>query len=162
MIDVRVFEFAEADLEAISELHGRCFDERWSAPFLSSMLATPGCFCVLAGPESAPDGFLMGRVAADEVEILTLAVRSDRRRRGIGTALVGFAAAHAAALGAAAMFLEVGASNASARSLYAARGFLSVGERRGYYPSGSGPPEDAIILRARLPLEPLGKRPGLG
>lgn len=162
MIDVRVFEFAEADLDAISELHGRCFDERWSAPFLSSLLATPGCFCVFAGRKSAPDGFLVGRVAADEVEILTLAVRPEHRRRGIGGALVGFAGAHAAGLGAAAMFLEVGVSNAPARALYGARGFLPVGERRGYYASGTGPPEDAIILRARLPLEPLGKRPGLG
>jgi ribosomal-protein-alanine N-acetyltransferase len=162
MIDARIFESDQADLDAISELHGRCFAEQWSTSFLSSLLATPGCFGVVAGPKSVPDGFLVGRVAAEEVEILTLAVRSECRRRGIANVLVGFAAAHAVSLGAAAMFLEVGTSNARARALYAARGFLPVGERRGYYASDTGQPEDAIILRASLPLEPLGKRPGLG
>lgn len=161
MIEVRAFDTVQ-DLDVISEMHASCFDERWSAAFLSSLLATPGCFGVVAGPASIPDGFIIGRVAADEVEILTLAVRPERRRLGIGNALVGFAADHAAKLGAAAMFLEVGAANASARALYAARGFAPVGQRRGYYPSNTGPPEDAIILRARLPLQPLGKRPRLG
>jgi [ribosomal protein S18]-alanine N-acetyltransferase len=162
MIDLRMLELADADLDALSELHGSCFDARWSASFLQSLLTTPGCFGVVAGAKSAPDGLIVGRVAADEVEVLTLAVRPERRRSGIGGALVGLAAVHAATLGAVAMFLEVGTSNASARALYATRGFLPVGERRGYYASSSGPPEDAIILRASLPLDPLGKRRGVG
>jgi len=162
MIDVRLLDSADTDFEALSKLHGRCFDDRWSPSFLKSLLTTPGCFGVVAGAKSAPDGLIVGRVAADEVEILTLAVRPERRRRGIADALVDLCAVHAATLGAAAMFLEVGMSNAPARALYAARGFLSVGERRGYYASSDGPPEDAIILRASLPLDPLGKPRELG
>jgi ribosomal-protein-alanine N-acetyltransferase len=157
MIDLHLLALPDADLDAIAALHERCFDECWSASFLSSVLAAPGCFGVVAGPNSAPDAFIVGRVAADEVEVLTLAVQPESRRRGIGGALVDFAASHAARLGAKAMFLEVGRSNATARSIYATRGFLPVGERRGYYDSGSGPREDAIILRASLPLDPLGK-----
>ena len=162
MIGVRLLKLAEADLNTLSELHGHCFKDRWSASYLSSLLITPGTFAVVSGPQSGPDGFVIGRVAADEVEILTLAVRPERRRRGIGSALVDYAAAHAAALGAAAMFLEVDALNVSARGLYAAQGFLPVGERPGYYAASGDSRGDAIILRASLPLAPLGKRPGLG
>ena len=159
---VRVLACANTNFDAMAELHGRCFDECWSADFFASLLVTPGCFLVVAGPTAAPDGLIVGRCAADEVEILTLAVRPDRRRSGIGGSLVDFAATHAARSGAGAMFLEVGTSNIAARTLYAARGFMSVGERRAYYGSGSGPREDAIVLRASLPLGPLGKCPGLG
>jgi ribosomal-protein-alanine N-acetyltransferase len=42
------------------------------------------------------------------------------------------------------MFLEVRESNSAARALYASRGFLAVGRRRGYYRS---PVEDALVLR---------------
>jgi ribosomal-protein-alanine N-acetyltransferase len=152
MTHLRILELADADLDALSGLHGRCFDDCWSASFLLTLLTTPGCFCAVIGAKSAPDGFLVGRVAADEAEILTLAVRPERRRRGLGGALVDLAAVHAATLGAASAFLEVGTSNASARALYAARGFLPVGERHGYYASSNRLPEDAIILRASLPL----------
>lgn len=157
MIEPRLLKLAQADLGAIAELHGRCFADRWSPSFLSSLLVTPGCFALVAAPDTAPDGFIVGRVASNEAEILTLAVRPESRRRGIGGALVDAAAAHAARLGAAAMFLEVGVSNAPARGLYETRGFHSVGERRAYYATTSGSREDAVILRASLPLAPLGK-----
>jgi ribosomal-protein-alanine N-acetyltransferase len=162
MNHLRILELTDADLDALAELHRCCFDDCWSASFFLRLLTTPGCFCVAVGAKSAPDGFLVGRAAADEVEILTLAVRPERRRRGLGGALVELAAVHAATLGAASVFLEVGRSNTSARALYAARGFFPVGERRGYYAPSNGPREDAIILRASLPLAPLGKRRGLG
>jgi hypothetical protein len=45
------------------------------------------------------------------------------------------------------MWLEVRASNASARALYDSRGFSAVGVRKRYY---HAPREDAIVLRADL------------
>src|SRR5215472_7602418 len=158
MNGLRLLGDGDADPSNISALHARCFDDCWSAAYLSSLLAMPGCFAIVAGSPSNPEGFVLGRIAADEVEVLTLGVHPERRRHGIGGSLVDSAAAHAAALGAQIMFLEVGRSNTAARALYAARGFLSVGERRAYYATLAGSRDDAIILRASLPLEPLGKR----
>ena len=43
-------------------------------------------------------------------------------------------------------WLEVRASNARARSLYARRGFNEVGLRRGYYPAAQGQREDAVVM----------------
>jgi ribosomal-protein-alanine N-acetyltransferase len=49
--------------------------------------------------------------------------------------------------GALNMYLEVRESNDAARRLYASRGFLEIGRRRGYY---RRPAEDAIVLRLEL------------
>uniref|UniRef100_UPI001F012A0B GNAT family N-acetyltransferase n=1 Tax=Falsiroseomonas oryziterrae TaxID=2911368 RepID=UPI001F012A0B len=115
--------------------------ERWGADAIRLMLEMPGAFGLVAR-----DGFVLARVAADEAEILTLAVLPEARRQGVGGALLAGAMAAAAARGAAAMFLEVSEGNAAARALYAAAGFSGVGRRRRYYPDGS----DAVVLRRTL------------
>jgi ribosomal-protein-alanine N-acetyltransferase len=85
--------------------------------------------------------------AADEAELLNLAVAEGARGRGVGTALVRRVITDAAEWGAWAVFLEVRASNAAALALYGRAGFSEVGRRRGYY---RRPLEDALILRREL------------
>ena len=66
---------------------------------------------------------ILARVAADEAEILTLAVHPASRRRGLGRRLLAPGDAHRRRRGAAAMFLEVAADQRTPPSaLYAARG----------------------------------------
>jgi len=91
-------------------------------------------------------GMVLARVAADQAEILALAVIPAVRRQGRGAALLAAAEARAAAAGAAAMFLEVAEPNAPARSLYARAGYAPAGRRRAYYPDGA----DALVLRKSL------------
>ena len=159
MSELQLLEPGTSELGALAALHATSFEDVWSAQFLSSLLLTPGCFVLRAGAPSLPAGFVVVRTAADEAEILTLVVRAELRRRGIARALVEAASEHAAKLGARAMFLEVGAKNEAARSLYRKLGFAAVGERRRYYPSSVGTPEDALTLRAAIPL---GKRRQVG
>jgi [ribosomal protein S18]-alanine N-acetyltransferase len=104
--------------------------------------------------DGAPAGFALGRVAANEAEVLTLAVRPAARRAGAGQALMRALMAQAARRGAGAMFLEVAAGNAAARALYAGLGAAEVGRRRRYYPDGA----DALVLR--LALSPCGAAAG--
>ena len=82
--------------------------------------------------------------AADEGEILNLAVSPAGRRHGLGRALVEKAVATLRERGVGQIYLEVRESNAPARALYAARGFKEVGRRKQYY---RRPVEDAIVLR---------------
>ena len=89
-------------------------------------------------------GYVVALDAADEGEILNLAVAPDGRRRGLGRELV---RAILDALGkreVGQVYLEVRESNAAARALYAAFGFQDVGRRKQYY---RRPVEDAIVLR---------------
>ena len=117
---------------------------RWSAARIAAHAAAPGAVAL-----SRPGGFCLGRVAADEAELLILAVDPARRRAGIGRALLADFAAAARAAGAREAFLEVGADNAAARALYAAAGWTEAGRRRGYYAGGGGG-VDALVLRLRL------------
>jgi len=129
-----------ASTAPLAALHAACFDRAWDGNTLSDMLAAPGTFAF-----AHDDGFVLGRVAADEAEILTLAVRPAARGKGLGRALLQAAISKACALGATTMFLEVGADNPHARALYAGLGFAKVGARKGYYEG-----RDALVLR--LPL----------
>ena len=138
---------ADSDLSALARIHATSFSEAWSEATLRDMLKTQGTSAF-----STPDGFVMTRVAADEAEILTLAVAPDARGRGIGKVLLSAATEHAHHAGARAMFLEVGASNMAARALYNRFGFSEVGMRKAYYDGN----EDALILRVDLPIVPLG------
>ena len=130
---------------ALADLHAEAFDAPWVAPSLSALLASPGVFAV-----EEDDGFILIRVVADEAEILTLAVRPEARRQGVGARLVQAAAGRAAGQGAARLFLEVAEDNAAARALYARCGFSEVGRRRGYYPSSGGGRIDALMLARDL------------
>jgi len=88
-------------------------------------------------------GILIGRVAADEFEILNLAVGPACRRRGVATQLVRAALDYARNAGASQTYLEVRASNEAAIALYARFGFRACGRRPNYY---LNPAEDAVLL----------------
>jgi ribosomal-protein-alanine N-acetyltransferase len=91
-------------------------------------------------------GFVVARRAADEVEVLLVAVAEEARRCGAGTALVEAALADAAHAGAVSAHLEVRASNAAAIALYQRLGFVAVGRRPRYYDAT----EDAIRMSRAL------------
>jgi [ribosomal protein S18]-alanine N-acetyltransferase len=92
-------------------------------------------------------GFLVARVMASEVEILNFAVDPNLRRKGIGRALLQESLSWAAQNGASRAFLEVRASNATARRFYEAHGFASAGVRANYY---HDPDEAALVLTCNL------------
>lgn len=140
-----------ADLaQTLAALHAEAFEAPWSASTFGDLLALPGVLL-----EVEADGFVLIRVAADEAEILTLAVRPAARRAGLASRLVAVASRQAAERGAARLFLEVAEDNVAARALYARLGFETAGRRPRYYARTNGDPVDALllvlILQASLP-----------
>jgi len=125
----------------MAQIHGKAFPpaETWDAATIRWHLGLPG----VAGWIDPRGGMILARAAADEMEVLTLAVIPAARRRGIATGLLEAAMTWARSQGARAAFLEVGVANAAAQSLYARAGFAPTGRRRRYYSDGS----DALILR---------------
>jgi ribosomal-protein-alanine N-acetyltransferase len=93
-------------------------------------------------------GFLVAQAVADEWEIENIAIAGKARRRGLGTRLLGEFLDRAQAEGAAAVYLEVRASNRAARSLYEKWAFEQSGRRPRYY---AQPEEDAIVYRLAFP-----------
>ena len=139
-----------AEIDALAKLHAAAFDPSWSAEDIRQMLSARGTFALAvdAAPGSLA-GFILCRVIAGEAEVLTLAVRPEHRRRGVGGALLAAAEAIASKT-ATAMFLEVAADNIGAIALYERAGYAAVGRRAGYYARRAGAGADAVVMRRAL------------
>jgi len=141
MNEITLRRASVADCDVMAAIHAAAFaaPEAWGGDVFSQQLGFPGVFGLL----HPLGGMILARVAADEAEVLTLAVAPAVRRAGIAAALLRESAITAAALGATAMFLEVSVANTAARAAYHSAGFQPAGRRRAYYPDGS----DALVLR---------------
>lgn len=90
-------------------------------------------------------GYALGRVVADEAELLKICVLSGWRKQGIAEKLLGSLLKKMRENGAAACFLEVRSKNAPALALYQKMGFEQIALRRNYYPD-----DDAVVMSARI------------
>jgi ribosomal-protein-alanine N-acetyltransferase len=137
------------DAERLAGVHAVSFERSWTASDIARLMQIMGGFAIVAEDRGIA-GFILARTMGGESEILTLAVEPQARRAGVGAALVEAASAHAEALGARALFLEVAADNAAARAVYARAGFEEAGLRRAYYARRDAPAMDAVVLRRAL------------
>ena len=131
------------DATRLARLARAALAEAWPEAEFASALARRETRAWLAEPEQ---GFVLGRRADDEAEILALAVAEPARRQGVGRALVAALLAELRAEGVQRVSLEVRGSNGDAQRLYAGLGFAAAGERKRYYSDG----EDALVLGAAL------------
>ena len=111
---------------------------------LAAMRETPTRLAVVTQEDgsSALAGFLVARHSPPEWELENIVVASEVRRTGIGKKLMDTLLVRARQTNSDAVFLEVRASNTSARRLYEKLGFRETGRRKAYY---SNPGEDAIL-----------------
>lgn len=139
----------EADLPALAALEAASFPDPWSKTLLAGELAAPTSLVLLALETSAATGYAAFRRAADEAELLRVAVAPAARRRKVARRLVEAGLGRLRADGVRSCFLEVRPENRPARALYRALGFRETGRRPRYYADGS----DALILRLDLRLD---------
>jgi [ribosomal protein S18]-alanine N-acetyltransferase len=149
-VTCRVEPLSSAAIEPLARLHRAAFpEEPWEAGALATILAIPGSFGHIAWAEGAPAGLVLARDLGGECEILSLGVVPERRRCGIGRALLQAVIDEARRRGLTSAVLEVAVDNPGAQTLYLRAGFDRVGLRAGYYWRRSGP-VDALVLRARF------------
>ncbi|MBA4071843.1 MAG: ribosomal-protein-alanine N-acetyltransferase [Gemmatimonas sp.] len=136
-----------ADLAAIADIERVSFSDPWSLKSFGNSLAHDFVRMCVVEDDTGVAGYSVVWVSGEECELANLAVDPARRRSGLGALLLDalLERAHEEALFV--VFLEVRASNAAARALYASRGFHEVGRRPMYY---KNPAEDALILRRDL------------
>ena len=142
-----------AHATAMAAIHLAAFppSEAWGIDAIALQLVLPGAF----GWLDQRGGMILARVAADEVEVLTLAVAPEARLQGVGTSLLDAAMTLAGSRGARTAFLEVSEANTAARALYARAGFTPAGRRPRYYADGT----DALLLRLTLTPASQGSAP---
>ena len=138
--------------EACARLYAADFAHPWSAEEIARLVAEASSLTAAAlDPASGGlRGFVIARLAADEAEILTIAVDGGWRGKGVGRALVSEILRQAAYSGARSIFLEVDEGNAAALALYRRLGFTKIGERPGYYRRKDGSRALAVVMRRGL------------
>lgn len=142
------------DLDRASLLHREAFEpmgERgWTRQDIAGLLASPGVAGFLLTEGTTDIGMAICRVVADEAELLTVAADPAHRRRGAARLLLGAVVDRVRGDGARTLFLEVGADNPDARTLYESLGFRTAGRRAAYYARRGRPAVDAFIMRLNL------------
>ena len=141
--------FSEArprDAAAIAALHAASFQRGWGEDEVYRLLMDCTVVTHRAMIGRTMVGFILSRTAADEAEILSVAIAPARRGRGLARPLLDLHLRRLAGLGARAVFLEVDEHNAPANRLYRGAGFHEVGRRQGYYEGGAA----ALVLRRDL------------
>lgn len=135
-----------SDAAAIAALHAASFRRGWDEDEVQRLLLDSAVVAHCAAVRRTAVGFIMSRIAADEAEILSVAIAPARRGRGLSRPLLDFHLRSLAGRTVRTVFLEVDEQNEPARRLYGRAGFRQVGHRQGYYQSGA----TALVLRRDL------------
>lgn len=148
-------------LDGIMHVMETAFDpaygEAWNRRQVGDALTMPSTHAllvdrhgqVITDAPSEPVGFVLSRHAADEEELLLIAVLPQYRGEGLGSKLMDRFFEAAAARGIARIFLEMRRDNTAIR-LYQKAGFEPIGERRNYYRAADGSRIDAITFARSL------------
>jgi ribosomal-protein-alanine N-acetyltransferase len=146
---ISVSEGGILDLDAVMRVMEDSFDpsygEAWTAPQCAGLMPMPGVWLSLARDGDGVIGFALGRLVADEAELLLLGVKRASQRIGAGELLVQRFVSVARAKGAKRLHLEVRDGNHAVK-LYARAGFSPVGRRKNYYTGRDGQIYDALTL----------------
>jgi len=142
----------ETDIGVMARIHALSFDDAWTGAMIRRILTMPGAFGIVARRRRqwSVAGFALMRQAADECEVLSLAVSPDIRGDGVGGFLFDGAIEQASVAGATKLFLEVAEDNDVARHLYNSRGLIPVGRRPDYYTRKDGTKAAAVTMSCHL------------
>ena len=136
-------EFRAEDAAAASEILREARESAsWSMQALVEFMPLPGAVALMSERAGRPTGFILGRLVADEAEVLNLAVREECRRQGEGRALLKELLRRFAESGVSRVFLEVRESNRGAMGFYERMGFRQSGRREDYYRE----PQEAALV----------------
>ncbi len=139
------------DADTLAGLHAQGFHRGWpSADFASYIAGRDTPVYVACDARRKIAGFAMLRLAADEAELITIAVDPRWRKKGVGRALMNAVLADLTMTAARRLFLEVAADNPAALKLYGRLGFTKISERQGYYARPDGRPATAIVMARDL------------
>lgn len=137
------------DLDEINRIEHSSFDAdafpRRVLRYLSSR-ARGGCF--VAERQGRAEGYisLLTKKGWNGVRIYSVAVDTQARGKGVGAALVGFAAEFAKSAGMEKVSLEVRTDNQAAIGLYKKYGFSITGRLKAYYHDGADGYKMTLLL----------------
>ena len=138
------------DAHRLAQLHAASFHRGWGEGEFEQMLRERNTLVHRLRQGRSIIGFAVSRMAADEAEILSIAVDAKQRGRGLSRNLLLTHLGHLAGRGVRTVFLEVEENNQPARRLYERAGFGVVGRRERYYSQPGGDQLNALLMRRDL------------
>jgi len=139
------------DLEDLYQIELECFgDDAFSKSLLGYFLRSPEFVTLVAVYDGEPVGFVTGSFerlgGRNTGHIYSIDVKTEHRRRGIGSALINSIECVLTEKGAETCHLEVRSDNVAAIKLYMKHDYKSIGTLRDYYGFGG----DGIRLEKTL------------
>ena len=141
---------ASRDAPQLAAIHGASFHRGWGEGEFETMMAERNTLVQRLRTGSKVIGFAVSRMAADEAELLSIAVAARHRGRGLSHDLLLTHLGTLAGRGVRTVFLEVEENNQPARKLYARMGFTLIGRRERYYREAGGQELNALVMRRDL------------
>lgn len=138
------------DAPRLAALHAASFHRGWGEDEFEDMIRSDNTVVHRLTARRSVIGFAISRIAADEAEILTIAVASNHRGRGLSKTLLSTHLGYLAGRGVRTVFLEVEENNQPARRLYDKAGFTIAGRRERYYREAGGQELNALVMRRDL------------
>lgn len=138
------------DLDRVMQVEVLAYSFPWSRGNFQDSLKSGYVAELLETSADVLLGYYVAMPGVDELHLLNITVVPDFQRCGQGRALLDRLEWQARQHALSSIWLEVRASNARARYLYGARGFVEQGVRRGYYPAGGLRREDAVVMKLDL------------
>ena len=140
----------QRDAARLGQLHGASFHRGWGEGEFETMMTERNTLVHRLRQGRKIIGFAVSRLAADEAEILSIAVAVDHRGRGLSRHLLLTHLGHLAGRGVRTVFLEVEENNQPAQRLYQRAGFAVAGRRERYYREANGEQLNAVLMRRDL------------
>ncbi len=148
LADYTLRSMQSADLDDVLRIESDVYDYPWTAThFNDSLRAGHQAWLMLSAGHIV--GYVVMMLVLDEAHLFNISIAKAYQKQGLGRALLSDMIARAKSAGAKHMFLEVRASNVSARALYEKIGFVEVHVRGGYYQTDSGR-EDAVLMNLEI------------
>jgi ribosomal-protein-alanine N-acetyltransferase len=141
---------SQRDAARLAQLHAASFHRGWGEGEFEAMLSERNTLVHRLRQGRKVIGFAVSRLAADEAEILSIAIDPAQRGRGLSRHLLLTHLGHLAGRGVRSIFLEVEENNRPARRLYEGAGFGVVGRRERYYQQPGGEQLNALLMQRDL------------
>ncbi|MBW2060026.1 MAG: ribosomal protein S18-alanine N-acetyltransferase [Deltaproteobacteria bacterium] len=137
----------ECDLDQVLAVEKASFRHPWSRAGFKAELHRACAVSLVVREKEEVLGYLVFWAIREEIHILNLVLRSDRRRMGLGRFLLEYMFDWGRKRKLRRIFLEVRVFNLPARKLYEQAGFIMTGRRKNYYAEDQ---EDAILMARSL------------
>ncbi len=130
---IKIFEMTSEDIELISKNFNTDFDEFWSIDNLKNDFNNPNSSYFIAKLNDEIVGFVGTLKIVDELNIMNIATKVDKRSLGIATKLLSYVIEYSKSIGCKSITLEVNENNIPAIHLYEKFNFKRIGLRKKYY-----------------------------